>query len=161
MNRPAQSLPPETEILQVYDQANGELLILGEPGSGKTTLLWKLAGDLLKRAFADKIHPIPVVVQLSTWVDKRLPLAQWLVEALSLLYKVPRKLGQTWIEQNRLLILLDGLDEVNLKHRTACIRAINDYRKEHGLVPFVVCSRSAEYFAQAERIQLSSAVVIQ
>src|SRR5260370_14011943 len=69
MNRPAQSLPPETEILQVYDQANGELLILGEPGSGKTTLLWKLAGDLLKRAFADKIHPIPLLVQLSPWVD--------------------------------------------------------------------------------------------
>ncbi len=161
MNRLAQSLPPETAILQVYDQANGELLILGEPGSGKTTLLWKLADDLLTRAFADSIHPIPVVVQLSTWADKRLPLAQWLVEELSLLYKIPRKLSQTWIEQNRLLLLLDGLDEMGLKHRAACIRVLNDYRKEHGLAPLVVCSRSAEYFAQTERIQLSSAVVIQ
>jgi hypothetical protein len=32
-------LPPGTSIIQVFDQADEELLILGEPGAGKTTLL--------------------------------------------------------------------------------------------------------------------------
>src|SRR6266568_1704907 len=40
------SLPLGTPITHVYDDAAGELLILGEPGSGKTTLLLQLARDL-------------------------------------------------------------------------------------------------------------------
>ena len=46
----ARMLPAGTRIIQVYDEADGELLILGEPGSGKTTLLLELARDLLGRA---------------------------------------------------------------------------------------------------------------
>jgi len=44
--------------MQVYDEADGELLILGEPGAGKTTLLLELARDLLDRAQLDNTHPI-------------------------------------------------------------------------------------------------------
>src|SRR5579884_2866634 len=39
-----------TTIIDVYDKADGALLILGEPGSGKTTLLFVLMRELLKRA---------------------------------------------------------------------------------------------------------------
>lgn len=41
-NRP---LPLGTKIMQVFDEANHALLILGEPGSGKTTMLLELARD--------------------------------------------------------------------------------------------------------------------
>jgi hypothetical protein len=74
---------------------------------------------------------------------------------------VPRKLGQSWVEADQILPLLDGLDEVAPQDRTACIEAINTYREEHGLLPMVVCSRSADYLAQAARVQLSSAVAVQ
>ncbi len=70
----AQPLPPGTKITEVYDDADGALLILGEPGAGKTTLLLELARDLLIRAQADEREPIPVVFNLSSWAQKRAPL---------------------------------------------------------------------------------------
>lgn len=160
-NQPASSLPPGTHITQVYDRANGELLILGEPGSGKTTLLLELTRDLLDRAQQDDTHPIPVVFNLSSWTVKRQPLTEWLIEELFMKYQVPRKVGQRWVSTEELLLLLDGLDEVALDYREACIDAMNAYRREHGLVPMVVCSRSAEYLMQTKRLLLQSAVVMQ
>ena len=67
-------LPPGTRITQVYDAADGELLILGAPGSGKTTLLLELARELLSRAERDEQHPMPVVFTLSSWAMKQQPL---------------------------------------------------------------------------------------
>lgn len=58
-------------IVQVYDHANGEVLILGEPGAGKTTLLLELTCALLERARQDENHPIPVVFPLSSWAMRR------------------------------------------------------------------------------------------
>jgi eukaryotic-like serine/threonine-protein kinase len=160
-DQPAQLLPPGTRITQVYDTMSGELFILGEPGSGKTTLLLELARDLLDRAMQDETHPMPVVFNLASWAAKRQPLADWLVEELSSKYQVPRKLGRSWIDTDQVLPLLDGLDEVALKHREGCVDTINTYRHEHGLVPMVVCSRSADYLAQTARVHLRSAVTIQ
>ncbi len=157
---PARSLPVGTRITEVYHNADGELLILGEPGAGKTTLLLELARDLLSRADQDPTHPIPVVFNLSSWAVKQQSIAAWLVEELNIKYQVPRKVGQAWIDADELLLLLDGLDEVTELQRSACIEAINAYRHEHA-VPLVVCSRKAEYQAQAVRIALQSAVLIQ
>ena len=53
-NQPPHPLPAGTSIVQVYDQAWGSFLILGEPGAGKTTLLLELARTLVERAEADE-----------------------------------------------------------------------------------------------------------
>ena len=63
LHRPAHPLPSSTSIVQIYDHASGELLILGEPGSGKTTLLLKLTRDLLSRATQDEMYPVPSRIQ--------------------------------------------------------------------------------------------------
>ena len=46
-------------IIDVFDQMNQRMLILGEPGAGKTTLLLELARELIKRADenADSAQP--------------------------------------------------------------------------------------------------------
>jgi serine/threonine protein kinase len=155
------SLPAATRITEVYDAAEGELLILGAPGSGKSTLLLELARDLLSRAEHDEQHPLPVVFNLSSWASQQQPLVDWLVEELNSTYQIPRKLGQAWVDADQILPLLDGLDEVAARDRTACIESINTYRGEHGLLPLVVCSRSADYLAQTARVRLSSAVAVQ
>jgi transcriptional regulator with XRE-family HTH domain/energy-coupling factor transporter ATP-binding protein EcfA2 len=161
-NLPAKALPPGTSILQVYDEAQGELLILGKPGGGKSTLLQELARHLLDRAEQDTDYPIPVILNLSSWGEKRqMSLADWLVEALHVKYQVPRAVGQTWVETDQLLLLLDGLDEVAQAQRPACVDAINRYHEEHVLVSIVVCSREEEYQAQAKRLALQCAVVVQ
>ena len=160
-NQPAHPLPTGTTITKVYNDAAHELLILGAPGSGKTTLLLELARDLLIRARQDDAQPIPVIFNLSSWVVRRLSIADWLVEELHLKYQVPRKLGQAWVDTDQILLLLDGLDEVDEIHRQACVQAINEYHQEHALVPLVVCCRFEEYVAQATRVMLNAAVMVQ
>ena len=161
---PAHSLPPNTKILEVFDhpdKAKGQLLILGEPGAGKTTLLLELARDLLQRArLPDSEAPIPVVLTLSSWAAKQLPLEQWVIEELKTKYQVATEIGQAWVANNQLLLLLDGLDEVALNAQSACIRAVNSYiRQAHRSL--VVCSRTKEYGEQPERLALRTAVAVQ
>lgn len=156
----SRDLPPGTHIVDVYDQMNQRLLILGEPGSGKTTLLLELARGLIKRADANPLLPSPVVFNLSSWSQRKLPLADWMVEELRIRYIIPKKIAQVWVTQDKLLPLLDGLDEVQPEHRGECADTINQYVKEH-LVPLAVCSRIAEYESLSVRLKLHGAVLLQ
>jgi hypothetical protein len=160
-NQPDRMLPPDTNIHDVYDEVGGELLILGAPGSGKTTSLLELTHDLLARAEADEAHPLPVVFNLSSWADERLPIADWLINELSARYQAPSSIGAAWVKLDGVLPLLDGLDEVSLEHRAACVEAINQYRREHGLVPIVVCSRIGDYEALHSKLRLQGAILLQ
>jgi predicted NACHT family NTPase len=96
--------------------------------------LLQLARDLIVRAEQDEcfIEPVPVVFNLSTWSQDE-TLLGWLATELSTKYQIPRRIGRPWLEQNRLLPLLDGLDEVNLADRIACVKAINAFGQEFGL----------------------------
>ena len=153
-------LPPGTSIIEAYDRAGRGLLVLGAPGSGKTTLLLSLALELLQRAEDDLAQPLPVVLNLSSWARTEPPLAQWLSEQCVLVYGISRTLSASWIAQEQVQFLLDGLDEVGEKARAACIEAMNVYRQSHMAV-LVVGSRSGEYTSQSARLLLSAAVEIQ
>ena len=103
-----------------------------------------------------------MVFPLSTWGEQRLPLAGWLIDELTKRYDVPQKVAQAWIEHDRVLPLLDGLDEVKEEHRAACVEAINDFRKEHGfLLPLAVCCRVADYDAIGKQLRLQGAILVQ
>lgn len=144
----------------MFDELGEALLILGAPGSGKTTLLLDLARQLLDRAERDAAHPIPVVFNLASWAVRCPPLADWLVDELADVYDVSRNIGQEWVDTQHVLPLLDGLDEVAPAHRDACVEAINAFRRDHGFVPIVVCSRTAEHAALTARLRLLGAVEI-
>lgn len=156
-----QPMPSNMPIEAIFDEQLGQLLILGAPGSGKTTLLLELTQVLLNRAETDDEHPLPVVFNLSSWaVDRRL-LDDWLIEELARRYDVPRLMARDWVRDERILPLLDGLDEVAAQHRDTCAECINEFRKGHGTLPVVVCSRTAEYDALATRLRLPGAIVAQ
>ena len=117
--------------MQVYEDAERELLILGEPGAGKSTLLLDLALRLSRNAMLDDAHPLPVVLPLSSWAVERPALQEWISEQLTLIYNVPAYLAQQWVQEEHILPLLDGLDEMEEAAHPACIRAINIYHGEH------------------------------
>lgn len=161
-DQPDQPLPSHISIIEVYELAQQELLILGEPGAGKSTLLLELAHHLVRKAEQGTAQPLPVLLPLSSWATNRRPLHEWLVEQMTLLYDVPRNLSQQWLQTKSLLPLLDGLDEMEASARPACIAAINTYHRER-LQSLVICSRTNEYEAAAtrERLALHTAVVVQ
>jgi hypothetical protein len=161
-DQPDQLLPPHTSIVQAYELAQQELLILGEPGAGKSTLLVELAHCLLEQAEQDETRPLPILLPLSTWAVRRPPLDEWLSEELARLYDMPPRLSKQYIQAGQVLLLLDGLDEMEEAARPGCVTAINVYHREH-LQSLVVCSRTNEYEVAAtrERLALHTAVLVQ
>jgi adenylate kinase family enzyme len=157
-----QILPTGTDATEVFNQI-GEgrtLLILGEPGAGKTITLLKLAQNLIARAEGGLSRLIPVVLNLSSWGSKQQTIADWLVQELWSKYQVPKEVGKDWVKNQKLLLLLDGLDEVKANRREACVEAINQFMQKHGQTEMVVCSRIADYQVLSNRLQLRGAIYI-
>jgi hypothetical protein len=155
------TLPARTRILDVFEEVGQALLVLGEPGSGKTTTLLQLAKAALKRSEDDPSQPTPVVLNLSAWKANAQPLSTWLIEELVEKYAIPRSKGREWLEQDQLLLLLDGLDEVAADQREAAVERINEFRSERGLTGIGVCCRAVDYAALTTRLRLGGAVCLQ
>ncbi|GHP00919.1 hypothetical protein KSF_109660 [Reticulibacter mediterranei] len=153
----AYEFPLGVSIRQVYEDVGGNFLLLGEPGAGKTMWLLTLANELLA---GEDEYPLPVMLNLSSWVRKKLPLDQWVIEQLQQIYQVPNRISRALLDTHQLLLLLDGLDEVKASVRLECIETINAYRENH-LGPVVVCSRLQEYVTQPRLLALPSTLVLE
>jgi len=154
-------LPTSSNIATIFEDMYRQLLILGEPGSGKTTLLLELTRELIKRAETDDSQQMPVVFNLASWAVKAEPLENWLIERLQVEYQNPRKVARGWVQSGAFLLMLDGLDEVSINKREACVEAINVFRQKYPLVDMAVCSRIADYEMLTNRLDLSGAIVLQ
>jgi hypothetical protein len=108
---------PGTTMAEVFDELDETMLVLGTPGSGKTTMMLELARELLRRANTDSQHPIPVVLTLSSWALRQEPLGDWIVRKLAARYRIPTAQARLWLNADRLVPLLDGLDEVAEEHQ--------------------------------------------
>ena len=154
-------LSAHATIYQAYTDADQALLILGEPGAGKTTLLVELGAELVNLALQEKGRKIPVIFSLASWAVKRPPLSEWMIEGLSIVHQVPPELARGWMESNKIIPLLDGLDEVDDRYRVACAHEINNFHKTHEQIPLVVCCRRNDYLnlQRQEPLDLHAVVV--
>lgn len=149
-----------SEIFYSMNALNRSLLILGAPGAGKTTMLLALARQALQQAREDPAEPIPVVFNLASWDAKQPSIAGWLVAEMTNKYVVPAKIGRPWVENDDLLLLLDGLDEVDAADQAACVQALNQFHLEHP-APMIVCARIHEYEQLPAKLQFQTAVFLQ
>jgi TIR domain/NACHT domain len=152
--------PLDDRDLSVIYDSTGLLLILGEPGAGKTTTLLDLAQTLLERAGDDIKERVAVVLNLSSWKKKQ-PIAEWISIELSEKYRVPRKIGRVWLQNDYLLLLFDGLDEQEAAMQPDCVTAINAFIEEFQPSGLVVCCRLNEYRWLPERLKLNGAICIE
>ncbi|MBW4520913.1 MAG: NACHT domain-containing protein [Scytolyngbya sp. HA4215-MV1] len=143
---PIEPIPKDWKILQVFNKVQGKLLILGEPGAGKTTTMLELADQLLKQAEQSIDFPIPVIFNLSAWKNEWQSIRDWLIVELKLKYGVRKDVGANLLDNARLLIFLDGLDELESAKQKPCVQAINRLLKSESRPEYlVICSRHEEY----------------
>ncbi|MFI7223164.1 NACHT domain-containing protein [Nonomuraea angiospora] len=162
-----------------FEAASRSLLLLGAPGGGKTTQLLSLAAGLMRSAqVKDADDPVPVVLDLASfrggfhpargarWPWRRSSTDdfgygnRWLFRKLRREYGLGRQVVEEWLADHRLVLLLDGLDEVPPAHRRACLRWINQLQNRYRVPPMVVCSREVEYTEIGESLALQHAVRI-
>lgn len=135
---PEELLPRENEdLLDVFDQWNGRMLMVGERGTGKTFAMLRLMQDLAARAFHQPGERVPVFFNLSSWSETyheraRPPslfvrvmrklfqppssdgtLNQWLEDQMVRNYSMQRKAARRLLGRNEIILCLDGLDELS------------------------------------------------
>ncbi|MDF5725897.1 MAG: NACHT domain-containing protein, partial [Rhizonema sp. PD37] len=150
-----------TDIINVFDQEDvaGRLLILGQPGSGKTTMLLKLAEELVKRAKNDSTYPVPVLFSLSSWRNDNQNIKDWLLEQLKDKYGLRKDIGKQLINNQEIIPLLDGLDELAAERQENCVIKINEFlHPSNWNNPVIVCSRIQEYQHYTSVLQLNSSL---
>ncbi|MGB1253836.1 MAG: NACHT domain-containing protein, partial [Candidatus Promineifilaceae bacterium] len=127
---------------------NNKLFILGKPGAGKTTFMkWAAL-----QAIQCNLDYFPIFVNLKELSDKRpdIKMAKDIFDYITHLCQVHTILPlENFIEHllitGRVLMLFDGLDEVNLANnrRASLINAINDFVKRYGGGKILITCRVA------------------
>lgn len=137
-------------------ERQGRLLIVGSPGSGKTVLLLKLAIELLGED-CKVDQKLPVIFNLASWSPDYAKFDDWLIDVLKSGYGVNSPdFARTLLEQNRIIFLLDGLDElarneaveIAIEKRAKCLDSLNDYLRM-GRKAVICCRR--EEFAEMQK----------
>jgi DNA replication protein DnaC len=130
------------EIRQIFEQSRRRLLVTGAPGAGKTSLLLHLAIELLETDHEN----LTAVLNLATWNSSFATLDDWLREILPAELGVTKRYAADILQQGKLTLLLDGLDEVDKSHRASCLDAIKSYSGKRR-TDFVISTRKDEYKA--------------
>ncbi|MGK5553377.1 helix-turn-helix domain-containing protein [Actinomadura kijaniata] len=125
----------ETDIRRLYEQADEELVLLGLPGMGKTVQLARLTHALVTETLAEMEHPgssaarpIPVYLNLASYRGQSLE--DWIAAEVGRFYNgVSEWLVRSWLAQDLLLPVFDGLDQVPGAHRAECARRLRHLRE--------------------------------
>jgi energy-coupling factor transporter ATP-binding protein EcfA2 len=142
---------PESGTLRV-ESALGRAqltLVRGEAGSGKSTLLRWLAVTAARSAFSGELSfwdgRVPLLVKLRSHADGVLPPPELLLAdvAPELAGRMPRGWVERVLESGRGLLLVDGVDELQVKHRRAVRQWLARLLAAYPSTRMVVTSRPA------------------
>lgn len=122
-----------------------QLVVLGTPGSGKTMFLRHMA-FLFSQARWAKDQPVPVFLELNRLNSSSLTLFNQLVQVLEVNdFPDADRFLRAFLERGKLLILLDGLDEVSSQARERVVTQIKDLLKKYHDNRFVITCRTQIY----------------
>ena len=155
VNRNRRFVSEDNQSRTGIDVANAKqyLMVLGAPGAGKSTFLRKVGLDAIKGKKQGYQHDcIPVFLELKRLTEKEIDLKQIIIEEFKLC-KFPKaeQIATKALNKGKLLILLDGLDEVPTINLNAVIDRIQDFVDLYDQNRFIISCRTAFYKSSFNR----------
>lgn len=147
---------------------SGRLVIVGAPGAGKSGAAVLLLLDAMRHrhGVSDGERagvPVPVLFTLREWSPRTQPMRAWLIDQLRASYGGlfaggggASDAGQL-IDQGRIALIVDGLDEISEEFRPLVLRALS----EQATFRLVLLARGEEMAQVAERELLEGAVAVE
>jgi hypothetical protein len=128
-------------------QSQQYLVVLGSPGAGKTTFLRWSGWNALKSVSSDQQEQhIPVFIELKRLPTNNLDLKKTIVTEFETCgFPSAEKFVSAALQKGRLLILLDGLDEVPQSHRNDLVNVIQDFVDCYHKNRFILSCRTPAY----------------
>ncbi len=160
-NRGFQSSKSEKqEGIQVAKQTQ-YLMVLGAPGSGKSTFLRKMGLEALKGKEGNFGHQsIPVFIELKRYKPSEINIEDCITNEFKTCgFPQPEELIEKLLKQGKLLILLDGLDEVPTKHLNPAIEQIQEFVEKYQQNRFITSCRTAAYhhnFSKFKNVEIAN-----
>lgn len=123
------------------------LMILGQPGAGKSTFLRKIGLEALKgKSGQIQGEIIPVLLELKQFTTNKVDIYNIIEqEFISCQLPLAKEFTNQLLRRGKLLLLLDGLDEVPNKNFELVIDKIQEFVKEYKQNKFVISCRTAAY----------------
>lgn len=123
------------------------LMVLGGPGAGKSTFLRRMGLEALKGKKGNLKHAcIPVFIELKKFNTGEINIEKEIAEEFRICgFPSHEAFTTTALEQGKLLILLDGLDEVPTERMNEAIQQIQNFVDLHDQNRFITSCRVAAY----------------
>lgn len=124
------------------------LMVLGEPGMGKSTFLRKTGLDALQgRKSGRFVHNcLPVFIELKLFNSEEVAINMLITKEFEICgFPDYQQMTQSHLEQGKLLVLLDGLDEVPTDLMSNVITKIQDFVDRYPKNRFIISCRRAAY----------------
>lgn len=134
-----------------------KLMVLGKPGVGKTTFLKYLALQCISDEFFT--NKIPLFIPIKNYAEaENQPSLLIYISHLLQRYTVANEQVLDLLKHGRVIILLDGLDEVKEEHSSHVLKEIHDFCQQFDQNQFVITCRIAgrEYsFEQFTEVEVA------
>jgi hypothetical protein len=121
------------------------VLLVAPPGAGKTIRLLDVAEELVEVAEHDADAPPPVVLNVASYRRHGGDVTSWLEDELVAKYALPRPEVEGWVRSGALILLFDGLDELDLRSRLEFLRGLDRLRLTYP-APYMLTCREDDAF---------------